>query len=496
MDVDLTDPVARAAAAREGLALEGEFNDIVRAHGGDLEGRETGDGYLATTKALYHGRPLSWALTPKVFSEAGVALIADAAETMGRIMDKVTRAFAEDAAVRRAFLLSPEVEGLCLLPTGYACPIPLARVDIFLNEETGDFWFCELNTDGSAGMTSAVEVTRAIQRTASYGEFAERHPNIRTFDILGACAEAILATYGEWEGRGTGALPQGHPSIGVVDYGESISMDEVEDFVGRFASMGVRCRFSEIRDLRVEDAPEGPRLVDGEGPIDLVWRRAVLSEMVEKPCPGAEALVRAQREGLACVVGGFRTWPCATKTVFAVLREPALRSRLTEAERAFVEAHVPYTEVLTRATDLSRFADKDSWIVKPRGGYNAVGVVAGLDVAPKSWEEVLLRAAEAGDVIQAYAPQFRVPTALGGVQPAGAELADMAPYAMMEGLFLFRGRFGGVFTRCGREATIGEWTERLNMGCLVVGEPTDGEAASRERVREVEEAERIVEDEG
>jgi hypothetical protein len=38
----------------------------------------------------------------------------------------------------------------------------------------------------------------------------------------------------------------------------------------------------------------------------------------------------------------------------------------------------------------------------------------------------------------------------------------------MEGLFLFNGKFGGVFTRCGEGNVIGEWTHRLNMGCLVV----------------------------
>jgi hypothetical protein len=40
----------------------------------------------------------------------------------------------------------------------------------------------------------------------------------------------------------------------------------------------------------------------------------------------------------------------------------------------------------------------------------------------------------------------------------------------MEGLYLFDGKFGGVFTRCGQAHTIGEFTGRLNMGCFVVHE--------------------------
>ncbi len=455
---------------RRGLALEEEFNARCAELGGDVESRAAGDAYLATTHALYHGQPLSWAFTPKLFTEDGARYLADIAETMGRVMEKVTRGYRESAEVRAAFGLPKEVEGLCLLPTGYECEIPLARVDIFLNERTGEFWFCELNTDGSAGMTSAVEVSEAIARSKTWRAFSGRHPSTRTFDVVRACAKAILETYGQWKGAGVGGHAAERPVIGVVDYGESISADEVDHFVEVFAERGVTCRFSEIRELRVAEGAEGPVLADALGPLDLVWRRAVLSEMLEKPCQGSAALVRAQAEQLACVVGGFRTWPCATKTVFAALRSPVLRDLLSGAERHFVEEHVPYTEILGPETDLSRFVEKDEWIVKPQDGYNAMGVVAGLDETPKAWQEVLLRAAETRCVIQRYAPQFRSAVYLGGTLPKGEDPLICREESMMEGLFLFRGKFSGVFTRCGREATIGEWTDRLNMGCFVVGE--------------------------
>ncbi len=457
-------------ATQGGFALEESFNGICAELGGDIESRGAGDVYLATTHALYHGQPLSWAFTPKVFTVEGARYLAHIAETMGSIMEKVTRGFRESEEVRAAFGLPEEVERLCLLPTGYASEIPLARVDIFLNEHTGEFWFCELNTDGSAGMTSAVEVSEAIRRSATWCAFTERHGEARTFDVVRACARAILETYAEWDGRAQSGHPSERPVIGVVDYGESISADEVDHFQEIFAEMGVTCRFSEIRELRVCEGEGGPAIADAKGPLDVVWRRAVLSEMLEKPCEGSAALVRAQEEQLACVVGGFRTWPCATKTVFCALRNPCVRDLLSGAERRFVEEHVPYTEILGPETDLSRFVDKDEWIVKPQDGYNAMGVVAGLDETPKAWQEVLLRAAEARSVIQRYAPQFKSAVYLGGKLPQGEDPLTCREESMMEGLFLFRGKFSGVFTRCGREATIGEWTDRLNMGCFVFGE--------------------------
>ena len=258
-------------ATRAGLALEDEFNALCAGLGGDVESRSAGDDYLATTHALYHGQPLSWAFTPKIFTPEGAAYLKGIAETMGRIMAKVTRGFREREEVRAAFNLPKPVEELCLIPTGYDLEIPLARVDIFLNERTGEFWFCELNTDGSAGMTSAVEVSEAISRSATWDAFTRRHGKAETFDVVRACARAILATYSDWEGCGTGGHPAERPVIGVVDYGESISADEVAHFVEIFREMGVTCRFSEIRELRVREGARGLEIADAKGPLDVVW---------------------------------------------------------------------------------------------------------------------------------------------------------------------------------------------------------------------------------
>ena len=459
-------------AGFRGRELEDEFLGIARELGGDVASRAAGDDYLAQTHALYHGGPLSWAMSPKIFDDAQVALLTDAAETMGRIMDKVTARYLEDADFRARFRLSPELEALTLVPTGYEQLIPLARVDVFLNEDTGDYRFCELNTDGSAGMTATVEVTRAIQQTETYRRFAERHPHIETFDVVEGAIGALLDTYAEWT-RGPLAVAGAPetPTVALVDYTESASVDEVADFVERLATRGVTARFADIRELHVSLEGGRERLCDAMGPVDCVYRRAVTSEIAEKPCPGADALADAAARGLAAVIGGFRTWPTATKTIFAVLHSDAVADVLTADELAFVRAHVPETHLLDASSDLAPYAEKDRWIAKPAGSYNSQGVVCGMDCeTDAAWQEALAATAASGGVVQAYASQFFTPTIVGGHLPEGADPLDFRPASNMEGLYLFRGRFGGVFTRCGYEHVIGEWTHRLNMGCLVVHE--------------------------
>ena len=103
------------------------------------------------------------------------ALLKEAAERMYGIMDKVTRA-CSDASVRAWFRMDPAFADLCAMDAGYDCQIPLARVDIFLTKMPVRIRFCELNTDGSAGMVVTDAVCQAVRMTPSFEEFASDHP--------------------------------------------------------------------------------------------------------------------------------------------------------------------------------------------------------------------------------------------------------------------------------------------------------------------------------
>lgn len=451
-------------------ALEDEFVQIVREHGGDVRGRLDGDAYLSGTHALLGGKPVPWALTPKIFDAPTIRVLRDAAETMGRIMDKLTRAFREDPSFRERFGLDPELARLCCLPCGYDREIPLARVDVFLNEETGDYLFCELNTDGSAGMVTTDEVTRAVSMTPSFSEFERRHPGVRSFGICDAWVDALLATFGSWRPRPGAEKTELPRSLAIVDYGESvISLDDVEHFVTLLADRGVSASFVDVRDLRVVETGGVDRLVGPRGAIDCVWRRAVTGELFDKPCEGATALAEAAERNLACIVGGYRTWPCATKTVFALLWTDVAEDLLEPDELEFVREHVPQTIVLGPDDDLGPYLSaKEDWIVKPADGYGGRGILAGLDADDASWREAVSAAAEHGDVIQRYAPQYATPLIAGGAPAEGEGPLDDTPANNMEGLYLLDGRFAGVFTRSGRANVIEYETSRFNLACFVV----------------------------
>ena len=446
-DADVTFPL-------DSVALQREYLEIIEALDGDVPSHALGDEYLMQTNALLKGRPMPWSFVPKVFSRRDLGYLSWIAQTTYRIMDKLTRAYLSDAEVRSKFGFSAELERLTLSPVGYACTIPIARVDIFLNEETGAFHFCELNTDGSAGMLATMEVTRANAATVAGSRFMERH-HTGMFDIYSACAGTVLSCYREAGGSSAS------PVIAAVDYRESVNWQEMLEYRRVFSELGAELRFIDLRDLDYSDGVlSGP-----DGPVDAVWRRIVLSELDEKPCQGVEAFKRCAAEGKVPMIGGFKTWPCATKTVFAVLHDPVMERYLDAEEIAFVKEHVPATYMLDRDSDLSRFRDRSLWIAKPRDGYNGAGVRAGSECTAGEWDAVLREMASTGGTVQTYVPQYETPNVDGRSASAAVPLA---PHSNMEGLYLFGGRFGGVFTRCGTSAVIGAETGRLNMGCLVV----------------------------
>lgn len=449
-----------------GRALEDEFCAIVGELDGDAEGRAKATAYLASSHEIVNlDGSSTWSLSPKIVGSSELEILSEAAETMGRILEKVTERYLKDADFRALFRLPKEVEELALMPTGYDQLIPFARLDVLFDEETGDFTFAGVATDSSVGMTATVDVTRAVQLTEAYRRFAERHHDIETFDLSDSVVAALRETYYSWVNASEGTRSADRPPVGIVDYPESATPGEFADLIERLADEGVYARFVDIRDLRIEEAGGVRRLVDSEGPVTCVYRRALVSEMLEKPCDGVDALVEAARRGLACVIGGFRTWPVSTNAIFPVLNSEAIESVLDPHELAFVRAHVPEAHFLEHGSDVNRYlAEQDKWLVRPASAYRASDAVAGVDRMDRDeWWRVLLACCEEGGIVEERKPAYQCPVIVGGEQGGDPVNANN-----LLGLFLFRGKFGGVYARCGYESVMGDWGHRLDMGCLVV----------------------------
>lgn len=446
--------------------LEEEYVSLVVGLDGDPAGKRAGDAYLDSTRPVDDGRGTTWALTPLVLGDAELGTLRSAATSMAAILEKAAARVQRDPSLRRAIGMTPEQEELALIPGGCELMVPLARLDTLFDPQTGDFVFVGVATDGANGMTPATDVTRAVQATESYRAFLASHPDVGSFDLVDALAHAIRDTYESWVNASEGTHHPQHPILGIVDYPESARPDELTDLVQRMSDMGVYARTVDIRELRLEEAAGRWHLVDDEGPIDCVYRRATLDEMLDKPCPGADALVQAARRGLACLVGGFQAWPVSLTPLLAALRSDEAAEFLDPDELAFVRAHTLETHVLDPDTDLAPFLeDPSAWVARPCAPYAATSVVAGADMATTDdWWHVLLACAREGSVVQRSMPGEPVRLAVGPADDGSAEVVDAT---FILGLYLLGGSFAGVWARGGCKGANGVWERRLRLGCVV-----------------------------
>ncbi len=129
---------------------------------------------------------------------------------------------------------------LILREKRYDCNIPIARIDIFYNEDTGDFKFCEFNTDGSSAMNEDRELNIGIKRTLGYKQLSELY-DLSTFELFDSWAEKSLEIYH------SAKCAVKRPHVAIVDFMESATNNEFEIFAESYRKLGLSCEICEIR---------------------------------------------------------------------------------------------------------------------------------------------------------------------------------------------------------------------------------------------------------
>lgn len=378
---------------------------------------------------------------PKVFDEETVAQFCRITETASRIFEKVMDSYRRDPAYRRLFPFSKELEDLILLPVPYRGSLPIARMDIFYDKDTGDFEFCEINTDGTAAMIRDLELRRALVHNPAHQAVAAKF-ELEPFELFDSWVRTFMGLYDTWEKK------KENPVVGMVDFLENATISEFEEFVRAFERAGVECRICEIRDLRYENGA----LLDADGvKIDAVYRRAVTADIMDR-YEEAEAFLDAVREGSVFVAGAFCTQLIHSKWIFYVLHHPMTEAFLSKEEWDFVKAHVPLTMEFSPAfislEEVRR--NKDQWIIKPMDAYASKGIyAAGKTCSPSRWEEVTGDLYGKGYICQKYCRQYMTDN----IDFAWGD-GRWHPYINMPGLYTYNGIFSGVLMRMACEENI------------------------------------------
>ncbi len=420
---------------------------------GDIEGRRAAFDYMKNSTAIVHHKVVACSFVPRLYNDESWEALRNIAETTHTILCKVIEHYQNTPEYRDVFSFDERLKELVLLPRGYADPLPFARIDVFLNEDDLTCGFCEFNGDGSAGMNENREITNSIWDTATFRTFAERH-KVQYTELFDSWVQEFIRIYEHSKHFVPGAR------FAICDYLDHGVVDEFKIYAKYFARYGYECVVCDVRDLQFD----GGMLCDADGmPIHAIWRRSVTNDVLEF-WDESQALINACRKEAVCLIGSFAGHLVHDKQIFEVLRHPKTKAILTEEENEFVERHVPKTLFLDeREIDLGEVRNnKDAWIIKPTDAYGAKDVYAGVSCTQEQWEELIERFANGASgapfIVQTYLTPYKTRT-----MPPDEDIENLADdqvkregemYNNLSGLYLYNGRFQGIFSRLGPLPTI------------------------------------------
>ncbi|MCR4797989.1 MAG: hypothetical protein K5853_06005 [Lachnospiraceae bacterium] len=381
------------------------------------------------------------AYIPKVYDEKTIDHFKTIAKTTHDIFGKVINAYRKSEDFRKLFPFSKELEELILLEAPYDGVLPIMRMDLFYHEDTGEFQFCEINTDGTAAMLRDLEIRKALVYNPAHQAVIRKY-ELEPFELFDAWVETFIKLYGTYHKKVE------HPNIAIVDFLENATLADFEEFMRRFQGAGYNCEICDIRSLEYKDgalySPAGNR-------IDAIYRRAVTADIMDH-YEEVTDLLQAVREDAVFMAGAFATQIVHTKWLFYVLHHEMTGAFLSEEELAFVKAHVPFTtEFADGYISLKEVQEKkDDFILKPMDAYASKGTyAAGREFSEDEWKTLTEDLYGKSYIAQQYCKQYMT------------ENIDFAwgdgawhPYINMPGLYTYNGQFHGILMRTACEENI------------------------------------------
>jgi len=403
---------------------------------------------VAGSTALYKGKPIDFHYQPMFFYTIDIQRFEHLVSIFSSILKKVIREYCENHEFRSFFGFSSLMEELTLIDPGYAMPFPMARFDIFYSYDD-DFAFCELNTDGTSGMNESNPIEKAVLSSQILKVLQKKY-RISYFELFLPWIEELLACYTEYSHSSNSK-----PNIAIMDWEGVATIEEFKVFQDILMQRGFKTVICDPRDLKYKKN----KLYFLDTPIDLIYRRSLTFEMFERENEVQDVL-KAYADGNVCIVGPFRSHVIHNKKIFSILRDESKTGFLNDVERSFIKKRVPFTKELSEpaAEELAR-TSKDEYILKPMDRYAAKGVFIGADHTADEWNRIL-------DSIQdkeSYLVQkFIEPPVLECVEFEN-DKPILKFYKYITGLFVYNGRFSGVYTRAGTSNVIASVT-----GCKIM----------------------------
>jgi hypothetical protein len=383
-------------------------------------------------RGLYFGdRALCTVLRPRFLSAAQYRFLQRRAAIVLDAFHTAYGAALENERILAQFKLAEWECSLIRHDPGFPDPSPVSRLDAFFVGESGGLRFTEYNAETPAGGAYNDVLTEAFYGLPIMREFL-KHWDLRPLPARHNVLHALLDSYQQWSGKRT------LPRIAIVDWSEVPTRNEFVLFQDYFSRQGIDCVIADPREMQYSG---GTLTADG-GPVDLIYKRVLISELVERE--GLDSpVIRAVRDGAVCMVNPLRCKILHKKASLAVLSDDRNASLFSETEREAIDAHIPWTRVVEeRSTlppggesgvDLLPFiaAHRENLVLKPNDEYGGKGIVLGWEVDQSAWEQAIRVALAEPYIVQQRValPSEPYPSFVDGEVHVVDRMVDTAPYA-------------------------------------------------------------------
>ena len=412
--------------------------------------------YLLGSTARSHGYYVYTMYMPKIFTEDMADYFKKISDTMYNILIKVIAEYEKSPMYRRLFGFDKRLEELILRPDRYDCKLPIARIDIFFNEDDYSFKFCEFNADGASAMNEDRELNIAVAKTRAFKKFAKNF-DVRTYNLFDSWIDEFMKIYNTCPDKTV------KPRVAIVDFIHGEPETEFVQFQNTFINHGYECEICNITDLIYENGCL--MTIDGKK-IDVIYRRAVTCDIMEH-YDDVLPFINAVKDNAVCIIGDFKTQVIHNKIVFKILHYDMTKEFLTEDEIDFIEKHIPYTVSLTEETvnQNNVLENKDKWVIKPEDSYASKGVYAGVEFkTDREWKEHVLSNVNNHYLLQEYCE----PYAITNIDLTHDKKAEYKKYSTITGLFVYNGKFSGIYTRMAKNSIISTQYSEMSLPSVVV----------------------------
>ncbi len=277
----------------------------------------------------------------------------------------------DDAALA---LMGFDVKGRALLrlePGNDALPMS-ARADTLWTKDHGSF--VEMNTDSPAlAVVSDVLQSALVEvlQEAGLRFVSECRSVSRTERIV----DALLRRYRAHGGTKT------DPMIAIVDWTGAKTTAEQRRLATSLKAHGCRAQLFDPSQLSYR----GGRLFGGKHEIDLVHRRVLFPEFLERHRE-LGALVRAVRDGAVAMVNPLKAYLAGNKGILALAHDPEFSGRLPKHQQEDLARFVPHSILVSDENRrMLATADRNEWVIKSSFGSPGSEVVLGSTKTSDEW---------------------------------------------------------------------------------------------------------------